>query len=178
MRYTGVQEIPIVTARIPPHLRMARREDVREIANLSRCLIELGLRGWAWHPTRVARALMQRETCALVAEIDGTLAGFAIAEFGDARVHLSLLAVKPAHQRRGLGSTLIEWIETSALTAGLDHVVAELRVNNFAARSFYESLGFRQTRFIPGYYQGTEAAVRMQHDIRVTPAQQQPYRIP
>lgn len=156
-----------------PLMRMARRDDVREIANLSRCLIELGLRGWAWHPTRVARALMHRETCALVAEIDGKLAGFAIAEFGDARVHLSLLAVKPQHQRLGIGTALIEWIEASALTAGTDHVVAELRVNNYAARSFYESLGFRQTRFIPGYYQGTEAAVRMRRDIRVVPAQPQ-----
>ena len=91
---------------------------------MSRCLIEVGLRGWTWHPTRVARALRARETCVLAAETPfanapDRLAGFAIAEFGDTKMHLSLFAVKPAYQRSGIGLAMIEWLIESALTAGI-----------------------------------------------------------
>lgn len=150
----------------PHQLRLAHGDDVREIAAMSRCLIEVGLRGWTWHPARVARALQARDTCVLAAEAGGQLAGFAISEFGDTRAHLSLLAVKPAHQRRGIGLSMIEWLCESALTAGIDHFTVEMRANNFAARSFYESLGFRRQQYIAGYYQNIEAAIRMRRDLR------------
>lgn len=132
---------------------------------MSRCLIEVGLRGWTWHPTRVARTLRARETCVLVAETDNRLSGFAITEFGDTKAHLSLMAVKPAYQRRGIGLAMIEWLIESALTAGIEHFDVEMRTNNFAARNFYETLGFRQTHYIAGYYQTIEAAIRMRRNL-------------
>jgi ribosomal protein S18 acetylase RimI-like enzyme len=154
----------------PYRLRPAEGGDIQEIAVMSRCLIEVGLRGWTWHPTRVARALRARETCVLVAQTEianvrGAVAGFAIAEFGDTRMHLSLLAVQPTHQRCGIGLAMIEWLIESALTAGIDHITVEMRANNFAARSFYEALGFRHQQYIGGYYQNIEAAIRMRRDL-------------
>jgi ribosomal protein S18 acetylase RimI-like enzyme len=146
-------------------LRLARGSDIQQIAVMSRCLIEVGLRGWTWHPTRIARALRSRETCVLVAGIEDRLAGFAITEFGDTRAHLSLLAVQPAHQRQGIGLTMIEWIMESALTAGITRIDVEMRSNNFAARSFYEALGFVLTGQVAGYYQNIETAVRMQRRL-------------
>jgi len=146
-------------------LRLARRSDIREIAVMSRCLIEVGLRGWSWHPTRVARALHGRDSCVVVADVGAQLAGFAIAEFGDSSAHLSLLAVQPAHQRRGIGVSLVEWLEASALTAGINRINVEMRANNFAARSFYEALGFIHCGEVRGYYQNIETAVRMQRRI-------------
>lgn len=154
----------------PYRLRPAEGGDIHEIAVMSRCLIEVGLRGWTWHPTRVARALRARETCVLVAEMrmGETIrkpGGFAIAEFGDTKMHLSLLAVKPVHQRCGIGLAMIDWLIESALTAGINHISVEMRANNFAARSFYESLGFRHSQYIAGYYQNIEAAIRMRRDL-------------
>jgi ribosomal-protein-alanine N-acetyltransferase len=149
---------------------LARSDDIQEIAVMSRCLIEVGLRGWTWHPTRVARALRARETCVLVAEslvarTRSRVAGFAIAEFGDTRMHLSLCAVNPVYQRCGIGLAMIEWLTESALTAGIDHLIVEMRANNFAARSFYEALGFSHSRYIAGYYQNIEAAIRMRRNL-------------
>lgn len=149
----------------PCTLRIARGSDIQPIAVMSRCLIEVGLRGWTWHPTRIARALRNRDTCVLAAEVDGKLAGFAITEFGDTRAHLSLLAVQPAQQRRGIGVMMIDWIIDSALTAGITRIDVEMRSNNFGARSFYESLGFAATGTIAGYYQNVETAVRMQRQL-------------
>jgi ribosomal-protein-alanine N-acetyltransferase len=148
-----------------PSLRLARRDDIRAIAVMSRCLIEVGLRGWSWHPARVARALYGRDSCVVVADAGTQLAGFAIAEFGDSMAHLWLLAVQPAHQRRGIGSALIDWLIESALTAGLGRITVQMRASNFAARCFYQALGFGPAGEIRGHYQNVETAVCMEHRI-------------
>ena len=146
--------------------RPAVPADAYEIAVMSRCLIEIGLCGWSWHPERVAKSIRARDTNGLVAEIRRDMIGFALMEFGDTRAHLSLLAVKPAWQRRGTGRQMMEWLEESALAAGIATIDLELRINNFGARSFYHALGYRERTCISGYYQGTETALRMSRDIR------------
>ncbi len=147
-------------------LRLARPGDAYEIALMSRCLVEIGLRGWFWHPERVAKAVLARDTCVVAAESKRKLAGFAIAEFGDTKMHLSLLAVKPTHQRCGIGLRLMDWLEESALTAGITLIELELRANNFGARCFYHTLGFQEVRYVPAYYRGQETALRMAREIR------------
>lgn len=147
-------------------IRLATAADAYEIAVMSRCLIEIGLRGWTWHPDRVARAIQSRHTNVIVAESAGHRVGFGIMEFGDSTAHLSLLAIKPTHQRCGLGQRMMAWLEEAALTAGITTITLELRTNNFGARCFYRILGFREANYIPGYYRGVETALRMTRDIR------------
>lgn len=147
-------------------LRLATAADAYEIAAMSRYLIEIGLRGWSWHPERVVRAIRARDTNVLVTDVGGHLVGFAIMEFGDTKAHLSLFAVKPAHQRCGIGRRMMEWLDDTALAAGITTVNLELRTNNFAGRSFYHVLGFKETAYVPGYYRGVETALRMARDIR------------
>jgi [ribosomal protein S18]-alanine N-acetyltransferase len=147
-------------------LRLASPADAREIAVMSRCLVEVGLRGWTWHPARVAKAIRSTRTNVLIAAYGRKLAGFAIMEYGDTRAHLSLLAVQPACQRRGIGSRMVAWLEETALAAGIEHITLELRVCNFAARCFYRALGFSDALYIRGYYRGEETALRMSRNIR------------
>ena len=149
-----------------PTYRLGVPADAYEIAVMSRYLIEVGLRGWSWPPDRVAKAIKARETAVLVADVKQHLVGFAIMEFGDASAHLSLFAVKPSHQRCGIGKHMIAWLEDSALVAGITTITLELRVNNFAARTFYRVLGYKEMNYIPGYYRGIETAVKMGRDIR------------
>ena len=151
---------------VQPTFRLAAPADAYEIAVMSRYLVEVGLRGWSWPPERVAKSIRTRSTLVLVAEVRSHLVGYAIAEFGDTQAHLSLLAVKPSHQRCGIGRALIEWIEESALTAGIATISLELRANNYGARSFYRLLGFQEGAYVPGYYRGVETALRMSRDIR------------
>lgn len=149
-----------------PVFRLATAADAYEIAVMSRYLVEVGLRGWSWHPERVAKAIRARDTNVVVAEVKQNLVGFAIMEFGDAKAHLSLLAVKPSHQRCGIGRQMVVWLEDAALVAGISAINLELRANNFGARCFYKTLGFKETAYIPGYYRGVETAVKMSRDIR------------
>jgi ribosomal protein S18 acetylase RimI-like enzyme len=149
-----------------PLYRLGTPADAYEIAVMSRYLIEVGLRGWTWPPERVGKAVRARDTNVLVADVKQHLVGFAIMDFGDTTAHLSLLAVKPTHQRCGIGRQLVAWLEEAALAAGITSVSLELRSNNFPARTFYRMLGYKELAYIPGYYRGVETAVKMGRDIR------------
>jgi ribosomal-protein-alanine N-acetyltransferase len=141
-------------------LGLARPADAREIAEMSRDLIEHGLT-WSWTPTRVQHFIGGSESSVVVARRERRIAAFAIMHFGDEVAHLNLLAVANAHRRQGLGRQLIEWLAASAVTAGIFRINLELRTHNDLARTFYERLGFEQRGVVQGYYQGREAALRM-----------------
>jgi len=146
-------------------IRLAELRDAQAIGFMSRDLIESGL-GWKYDAERILRAMRQRETVVLVACERGLIVGFAVMEYGDERAHLVLLAVRPAHRRRGIGRGLLEWLIESARTAGMESVHLELRAGNEAARGFYRALGFSETLLVPGYYRGREAALRMLRLLR------------
>ena len=149
---------------VESELRLARRRDARTIANLSRDLIETGL-GWSWTPKRVERAISDSETLGLVAETRIEIVGFGLMEFHTNHAHLTLFAVSEAHQRRGLGTRMLEWMTESARTAGCDRIVLEVRSTNEGAQRFYERAGYASEKTLPGYYDGKEAAVRMVNDL-------------
>src|SRR5947199_306185 len=56
---------------------------------------------------------------------------------------------------------MLHWLLESATAAGIASIHVELRAGNTAAHGLYKSAGFAETFRVPGYYQGTEAAVRM-----------------
>lgn len=146
-------------------LRPGRVADSGRIAAMSRDLIETGL-GWSWSPDRVARSISNKDTYALLACDRERLVAFSIMHFGDEHAHLNLLAVRPSHQRLGIGRRMVEWLIESACVAGIATVHLELRAANYVARSFYKSLGFTESAYIPGYYRGREMALRMMRVLR------------
>jgi ribosomal protein S18 acetylase RimI-like enzyme len=141
-------------------LGLARSADAREIAEMSRDLIEQGLT-WSWTPARVQHFISGPESSVVVARRERRIAAFAIMHFGDEVAHLNLLAVAPDHRRQGLGRQLMDWLTTTAIEAGVFRINLELRTHNEAARVFYQRLGFDQLGVVQGYYQGREAALRM-----------------
>lgn len=149
-------------------LGLARRDDAAEIAEMSRIMIEHGL-PWTWDERRVRRSIDHSECAVLVARDRRRLAGFAIMEYLDVDAHLNLLAVRPGYRRQGLGRRLIDWLESSARTAGIFTVKLELRVGNDAALSFYRKLGYREGGKRRQYYSGREDALIMTHDLSVKP---------
>ncbi|MGP0087244.1 MAG: GNAT family N-acetyltransferase [Steroidobacteraceae bacterium] len=134
--------------------------DSREIAEMSRDLIEQGLT-WSWTPARVQHFISGSDSTVVVARRERRIAAFAIMHCGDEVAHLNLLAVATVHRRLGLGSQLMNWLVETAVTAGVFRINLELRTHNEAARVFYEALGFEKLGVVPGYYQGREAALRM-----------------
>ena len=144
----------------------ARLSDAARIAEMSRRWIEHGLT-WRYTPDSIAGRIRDSETEVVVARAAGRVVGFAVMEFHfDAqRAHLVLLAVEPAHRRRGLGGALVSWLEKIACLGAIARIQLELRVDNEGARAFYESLGFCVTELRRGYYGRREDAISMARRI-------------
>jgi len=82
-------------------------------------------------------------------------------QYGDEEAHISLLAVRAAQRRAGLGSALLAWLEATADVAGIRAIRLETRAGNAAAKAFYRGHGFTECGSSPGYYEDVEDAVRM-----------------
>jgi len=149
-------------------LQLARPADAPTIADMSRVLIEYGLR-WRWTAERVAASIRDPNVNVLVARANNRMVGFAIMRYGDDNAHLDLLAVAPAYRRLGIARQLLEWLEKCAVVAGIFTVALEVRADNEAAQLFYKRLGYRTISQLPGYYQGVEAAIRMGRDLSSQP---------
>ncbi len=150
-------------------IELASLEDAHAIARLSRDHIERGL-GWSWTPQRVRSAIRKRECNVAVVRHGGQVRAFGIMEYGDADAHLVLFAVAPELRRRGVGKTLLAWLEDVALVAGIGRVYLETRRTNRRGREFYRNSGYREVGTIQGYYSGRESAVRMVRKLRGEPA--------
>ena len=121
-------------------LSLAVAADARQIAEMSRDLIEQGL-SWSWTPARVQHFISGCDASVVVARRESRITAFAIMHFGEDVAHLNLLAVAPEHRRQGLGRQLMEWLMATALEAGVFRINLELRTHNDQARDFYLSLG-------------------------------------
>lgn len=141
-------------------ITLAQAADAAAIAELSRDAIERGL-SWRWTERRVLRSIVDVATNVAVARRGDALLGFAVMQYGDEEAHISLLAVREAERRGGLGSALLRWLESTAEVAGLKAIRLEARAGNAAAKSFYRRHGFVEAGTSPGYYEDVEDAVRM-----------------
>ena len=140
---------------------LATRGDARAIAEMSRQYIERGL-GWSWTEARVAQAIADPDTNVAVVRDAGKIVAFGIMGYREKAAHLALFAVRASHQRQGIGSRILGWLETVAVTAGITHIHVECRRDNAAARNFYGEYGYHEQVISKGYYRGLEDAVRLE----------------
>src|SRR5471032_416574 len=75
-------------------LRLATANDARDIALMSRDLVEQGL-GWRWTEAKILGCIRDPNTNVAVAYERGILVGFGIMKYADQEAHLNLLAVTP-----------------------------------------------------------------------------------
>lgn len=138
-----------------PYLQItfATSADAREIAEISRTLIEHGL-PWRWKPERVAQTIAKPNVNAVVVRDKGGLSGFGIMEYLEDDAHLLLFAVRPESQRQGVGSAMLEWLEASARVAGARRIRIEARHDNLAARNFYNDHGYHEIALRKRMYLG------------------------
>jgi len=148
-----------------PKVRLALAGDARGIAELSREHIEHGL-SWRWTEARVLHSIASRTANVAVIHEHGSLSAFGIMDYSDETAHLALLGVRPQQRRRGLGRTLVLWLETCARTAGIGLIRLEVRADNAGGLAFYAALGFETAMRMPGYYSAQLDAIRLEKRLR------------
>ncbi len=100
----------------------------------------------------------------LALEEGGELCGHIGLKLISDEAHVMTVAVRPEKRRRGHARTLIQAALAVPVAAGVRRVYLEVRPSNVAARTLYESLGFRTTAVRRGYY-GDEDALLMTLDL-------------
>lgn len=146
-------------------IRLAVAADADAIAAMSRELIEQGL-PWNWRPERILAAIRAPDTNVAVVRSGAALAGFGIMEYLESDAYLVLFAVRPEHQRQGLGSALLRWLEASAIAAGAERIRVDARRDNVAARSFYNEHGYHEVAIRRGRYRPGVDGVRLEKWLR------------
>jgi ribosomal-protein-alanine N-acetyltransferase len=150
---------------VDPSIRLAEPGDAEGIAAMSRELIEYGL-PWNWRPARVLTAIRNPDTNVAVVKTQGGLVAFGIMEYLEVDAHLVLFAVQGGSQRRGIGSALLRWLESSATVAGIHRIRLEARLQNLEARTFYNEHGYHELDIEPGRYSRTVDGVQLEKWLR------------
>jgi len=141
-------------------IRLATPDDAAAIAALSRDEIEHGL-PWTWREPRVRHAIADPETNVIVVGPPGAAVAFGVMYYADDDAHLLLFAVHRSQQRQGVGSALLLWLEEAARAAGASRIRVEARLDNEAARSFYNERGYHEGSIVRGMYSGRLDGVRL-----------------
>lgn len=146
-------------------VRLATPSDAADIAAMSRDYIEQGL-PWTWTAERVAHCIRDAETNVVVAGENGTLIGFGIMYYASDDAHLLLFAVRRTHQRRGVGSAILRWLEDVARTAGAKRIRVECLRENPVARNFYCEHGYHELDIAKKFYRGLKDGVHLEKWFR------------
>ena len=101
----------------------------------------------------------------LVAEAEGEIVGFVVAETRRRSGHIITIDVVAGARRTGLGTALLEAAEEQLLQAGAALVALETPVNNEAAIRFYKRAGYFVEKTVAGYYSGQLDALVMTKEL-------------
>lgn len=139
-----------------PGVREMQSADLATVAAIERDAYE-----YPW-TENIFRDCVRVGYCCVVLEVGGEIVGYGVLSMAAAEAHLLNLCVRPACQRRGLGSDLLEWLLARAREGGAREVFLEVRPSNHAALRLYEHAGFRRIGLRRDYYRaegGREDAV-------------------
>ena len=117
-----------------PHFRFSRRT----------------MRGFAEAPNAIA----------LLAEVEGRLAGFSVAHVEEAVGYVVTLDVAPGWRRKGLAARLMAEVEARVRASGARRMALHVFMDNQAAVNFYEALTYERLDVAEGFYgRGLDAFV-------------------
>jgi ribosomal-protein-alanine N-acetyltransferase len=101
----------------------------------------------------------------LVAEAEGRIAGFLLAEHAARRAHLITIDVLEPYRRRGFGTALLRAMEATLAERGVEQIELETATDNHAAIAFWRKHGYRTVGVLKRYYSNDLDAYSMQKSL-------------
>ena len=84
--------------------------------------------------------------------------------------HISTIAVRSEHRRRGIGGLLLVTMMDRATELNAEVMTLEVRASNVAAQSLYRKYGFHHVRLRRGYYSANREDALIMTTARITSA--------
>jgi ribosomal-protein-alanine N-acetyltransferase len=149
-------------------LRDYRPRDFEAMLALDRvCFTE----GISYTSKELADFIEMRGAFTVVAEFDDQLAGFVIGHADRRGIgHIITIDVAEAFRRQGLGSQMLDAVESRLSAGGCSRVVLEVAVNNSGAIAFYKRHGYSVLKTLPRYYMEAIDALVMGKSIEAAAA--------
>jgi ribosomal-protein-alanine N-acetyltransferase len=119
-------------------------------------------RGIAYSKRELRWYLSQPGAVCFVAEADGKLSGFILADADPPRGHIITIDVAEVHRRVGVGTVLLGAAEQVLADCGVHTVEIETAVDNQAGIHFWYVHKYQPVGRLPGYYLGRIDAIRME----------------
>ena len=105
-----------------------------------------------WHPLAIAEIMNITGFFGLIAWLDESPAGFALAIDLRKECEILSLGVLPDRRRHGVGSALLDFVCLEGRARGAEFIVLEVAVDNSAALSLYTGRGFMPVGHRRNYY--------------------------
>lgn len=119
----------------------------------------------AWGVDAVMAELTTDNRSVAVAEVDGSVVGYAAVSTAGDVADLTRIAVSSDVRRLGVGGVLLMWAMEAARAAGAERVMLEVAESNAAALGLYVSQGFVEISRRRAYYAGAVDAVVLQRAV-------------
>ena len=122
-------------------IRSYTENDLNDVTNLWR---EVFPSSPSWnHPeTDIQRKLAVQRDLFLLATIEDTLVGTAMAGYDGHRGWVYYVAVSPAHRQKGIGTALMKAVEARLAEIGCPKLNLQVRASNKGVVAFYRKLGY------------------------------------
>lgn len=144
-----------------PQVRRMTMEDAASVAEMEHQLFSD-----AWSEKSVIETLEQPGTVCLIVTKAGRTAGYLLAYTVAGEAEIARIAVVKELQRQGAARALLSELEAVCVTEGIGRILLDVRSGNSAARSLYESAGFKEDGIRQRFYADpVEDAVLMSRDI-------------
>jgi [ribosomal protein S18]-alanine N-acetyltransferase len=145
-------------------LRDFRKDDFERLWMLDQECFPPGI---AYSKAELMHYIRRQGTFTIVAEAEGQIEAFIVAESVRQRGHLITLDVRERFRRNGLGSQLMTAAEARLSEKGCGVVFLETAVDNVSAISFYKRHDYVVLKTIPRYYDGKLDALLMGKKLAV-----------
>lgn len=113
----------------------------------------------------------------VIAEEGGRVVGFAVSEENPPLAHIITLDVAEKHRRQGVGTALLEQLESNLAARAVRFILLETANDNEAAVAFWKRRGYRIEATLKRYYLGRIDAYEMRKILpgapKATPAQKE-----
>jgi ribosomal protein S18 acetylase RimI-like enzyme len=124
-------------------------------------------RGIAYSRRELRWYLAQPGAICFVAEVEGTVAGFILADADPPHGHIITIDIAEAHRRRGMGTVLLGAAERALAECGVLMVDIETATDNQAGLHFWTAHKYQTIGALPRYYLGRIDAIRMRKTLSI-----------
>lgn len=131
-------------------IRPMKHSDLTEVLKLEKSLFPIDAWSEELFLQELSEVSISRDVS--VAVLDSQIVGYASFRYVGREGDVNTVAVAESHQGRGIGTALMDWLESQAAFRNVREIFLEVRSDNEAALKMYASRGYERIDIRRNYY--------------------------